>query len=136
MNSIIQLIPVLLMFTLIPATYGAYIILSAHLLKYARITRKHGFIFGLIVVIFNSIIRAASLGLEHSLPILPGITLGLFANWVIGSWFFSSRGANTEGVPLGWGRSMKLTALGLVMLGLTLAILIGVPMMIMQKTMP
>ena len=135
MNSIIPLISVLLMFTLIPATYGAYIILSAHLLKYPRITRKEGFIFGLLIVICSSIIRAAS-GLWYSPPIIPGIMLGLFANWVIGSWFFSSRGASTEGVPLGWRRSMKLTGFGLVMLGLTVALLIGVPMMIMQRTMP
>lgn len=133
MNQILPLISVLSMFTVIPAIYGAYIKLSARLLRYDRITWKQSYLFGLVVVICSSLMRAATLGLGHSLSFIPAIVLGLLFNMLIGGWFFGRRGANNEEGPLGWGRAMKLTGLALSMLCLTGAILIVVPNMITQR---
>jgi len=71
------------------------------------------------------VIRAALLGFGHLLPIVPGVILGLLANWLIGSWYFSRRVVNTEGRTLGWDRALKLTGLAVLMLGLTGTLLIG-----------
>ncbi|MDO9309080.1 MAG: hypothetical protein Q7V04_08455 [Deltaproteobacteria bacterium] len=137
MNPIIPIISVVLVFTLLPAIYGAYIKLSARLLRYQGISWKQGFVFGLIIVICSALIRAALLGFRHSLlPLAQGILVVLLANWLIGSWYFSGRGANTEGGALGWGRAAKLTGVALVMLGFTAAILITVPKMLVQNTIP
>ena len=137
MNPIFPLISVVLMLTIIPAIYGAYIKLSARLLRYQGISWKQGFVFGLIVVICSALIRVALLGFRHSLlPLVPGILAGLAANLLIGSWYFSGRGANTGGGALGWGRAAKLTGVALVMMGLTAAILVSVLKILAQKAMP
>jgi len=134
MNSIQSLIPILTLVTLIPATYGAYIKMSARLLRQEGITWKQGFVFGLTIVIYSFLGSSISLRLGYSLPIIPGIVLGFLANMLIGGWFFSKRGTNAGGGPLGWGGAVKLTGLAFVMLVLTGAVLIGVLKMLTTGT--
>lgn len=128
MNPIYLFISVLLAFTLIPAINGAYIKLSAFLLRYSGISWNQGFRFGLIVLVCNAVVRAVSSSIGQ-VPLVLGILPGLIANWLIGSWYFSGRGANTEEGVLGWARALKLTGLAVLMLGLTGTLLIGVSKM-------
>lgn len=137
MNPIFPLISVVLVFTLIPAIYGGYIKLTARLLHYQGVTWKQGFIFGFIVVICSALIRALLLVFWHSLmPPLLGLLMGLIANWLIGSWYFSRRGGSTQEEKLGWNRAANLVGAAVLMLGLTVVILIAVPKMLLHKTIP
>jgi hypothetical protein len=126
MNPILSLVPVVVMFTLIPALYGAYIKLSMRLLRYSGITWKQGFVFGLIIVLCSALMRAAMFGIGVSLPLVPAILIGLVLNWLIGSWYFSSRADIADGGTLGWDKALKLTGLAVLMLGLTGGLLIGI----------
>lgn len=134
MNPIFPLISVVLVFTLIPAMYGAYIKLAAKLLHYQGVTWKQGFVFGFIVVIFSALIRALLLLFSHSLmPPLLGLLMGLIANWLIGSWYFSRRGGSTQEKKLGWNRAANLVGIAILMLVLTVFIFVAVPKMFLHK---
>ena len=113
MNQILSLIPLLALLALIPAIYGAYIKLSARLLRHQGITWKQGFVFGLIVVICSLLGRASALLIGYSMPLVLAVVLGLLINLIIGGWFFRGRGTNADGRALGWGGAMKLTGLAL-----------------------
>ncbi len=130
MNPLLRLIPVLLMFTLIPALYGALIKLSARILRYQGISWKQGYTFGIILVLCSALMRAAFGGLGQSIPFVPGILLGLTANWLVGSWYFSGKCANSEEGKLGWSKALRLTGLAIIMVGLIGGLLIGVGMML------
>lgn len=126
MNQMVSLVALLILVIFIPATYGAYIKLSARILRQVGITWKQGFVFGLTVVIYSFLGYSISLRLGYSLPILPGIVAGLLANAIIGGWFFSKRGASAEGGLLGWGGAVKLTGLAFALLVLTGAVLTSI----------
>lgn len=125
MNPIYLFVSVLLAFTLIPAINGAYIKLSAILLRYQGVSWRQGFRFGLIVFAINAVMRAISSSI-FQMPLVLGILLGLIANWLIGSWYFSRQTTNSEEGVLGWHKALKLTGLAVLMLGLTATLLIGV----------
>jgi len=129
MNPLLRLVPVLLMFTLIPAFYGALIKLSARILKYQTIPWKQAYAFGIILILFSALMRAAFWGLGQAIPLVPGLMLGLTANWLVGSWYFSGKCANSEEEKLGWEKALKLTGLAIIMVGLIGGILIGVGML-------
>lgn len=133
MSAMARFFSVISVFVIFPAVYGALVRLSALILKYQRITWRQGFIFGLLAVICSSLIRAVLFGTGYSLPLVPGILLGLLVNWGIGSWFFSRQGADNEGGRLGWEKSVKLTGLTLVMLCILVALLVTVPVMLIHQ---
>lgn len=124
------------MVVIVPSIYGGYIKLSALILGYRRITWMQGFVYGLAMVLCSFVIRAASLAVGHPLPMAAGIASGLIANLFIGAWFFSSRGACAEGEPIGFGRAIRLSGLALIMMGITVALLMNIPKMLTQGTMP
>jgi hypothetical protein len=131
-----SLITLLVLVIFIPAIYGAYIKLSARLLRQEGITWKQGFVFGLTIVIYSFLGYSISLRLGYSLPILPGIAAGFLANAIIGGWFFSKRGTSVEGGPLGWGGAVKLTGLAFALLVLTGAVLTSIPELLSTGPVP
>ncbi len=130
MNPLFRLIPVLLMFTLIPAFYGALIKLSARILRYQAIPWKQGYAFGIILVLCSALMRTIFWVLGQSIPFVPGILLGLTVNWLVGSWYFSGKRAKSEEGKFGWSKALRLTGLAIIMVGLMAGLLIGVGRML------
>ncbi len=136
MSPLLSLIPLLVLVTIIPSIYGAYVRLSARLLGYMGVTWRQGFLFGFLVVVCSLLGRLIAFLVGYGMPIVSALLLGLFANLLIGGWLFSKRGVSTEGGPLGWGRAMKLTGVACAMLILTGAFVAVIPRMIMMRTLP
>lgn len=123
MNLILSLIPLLVLLTIVPAIYSAFIQLSARLLRYQGITWKQGFVFGIIVLISSILINISANLIEYSLSITITYIIGVLVNLLLGGWFFSKReGIDAEGGPLGWAGAMKLTGLAFIMFSITGAV--------------
>src|SRR5690349_19788634 len=127
MNPLTALLSIVILLTIVPAFYAAYFKLSARFLQYDGITWKHGFFFGVIVLGCSLLVTSTLTRLARPMPMLLPMLIGLTVNWLIGSWFFSGRKTDVGGRTLGWEKSMKLTGLALAMLGLSAALLMGIP---------
>jgi len=106
--------------------YAAYVKLAAFLLLRAVVSWKHAFIFISIFFAISIVFRAESAASDVSFPPIFGGALGVLANIGLGAWFFSSRGRTAQGIPFGWTGGLKLTALSLCLIAVTLAVLQGI----------
>lgn len=136
MKSVLMLVPLLVLLTVIPAICGAYIKLSALLLRQEGIIWKQGFVWGLLLMFCSLVVRAATVLSGHPTSLAPGIVLGFVINVLIGGWFFNSRGSNGQGGTLGWGGAVKLAGLAFVMLAFTGVALLFVSRILTTRAMP
>jgi hypothetical protein len=118
-KSILAIVPLLMMVIFVPTIYAAYVKLSARLLRYQRVSLKHGFAFGFAMTILSIIGRATTFSFGYTLPIAIGVILAFAVNLLIGGWFFSKRAAYSNGRALGWRGGMQLAGLTFVFFGLT-----------------
>ena len=105
--------------------YAAYVKLSAKILRSAKVSWKHSFIFSLMIVVLTLAGRAGVAFSGVSLPIVFGAIFALTIHLGLGGWFFSTRGMNTQGKPLGWRGGMQLIAITFAFLGVTVVSLQG-----------
>lgn len=112
MNLNIVTISVLIELLLAPVVYGIFVKLAALLLRCQGLSWKDGFKFGLIMVVSNSLF---ALGLGH-LPFFMNFLVGLVVNWLIGSWYLSSRNVRAKGGVIGWWSALLLTGITFVMM--------------------
>ncbi|SKA19526.1 hypothetical protein SAMN02745119_03074 [Trichlorobacter thiogenes] len=126
MNPAMAIVSVVLMFTLIPIIYAAYIKLSAKLLHINGISWGQGFTFGIIMILGNAILRAIFKGLALALPVALGIAVTLIVHLTLGTLYFRNKKCNSEMLPLGWQNAIKLSGLALAMLALTFGVVVGI----------
>lgn len=120
MNTIQSLVPLLVLITLIPAVYAAYIKASARLLRYQGITWKQSFAFGLIIIICGLSLRAATFFTGYSIQSNLSFLLGLPIHILLGGWFFSKRGSKPSKESLGWGGAILLTSIAVFLISITM----------------
>ncbi len=119
MDFLSLVIPVLIVAT----SYAACVRLAGWLLGRARVSWQHGYAYFGLVAGISLLVRL----LGRSWPALPvplALGLGLAAQILVGTWFFSTRATTAEGVPLGWRRALQLAALSSAFLLLVLALLL------------
>jgi hypothetical protein len=117
MQAVLALIPVLLMFTLLPALFGAFTIASARLLR-SNLRFRHAFVFGLIMVGVSLLGEALSYLSGYRPPVLLSVVVALVVNMALGSFCFARRATDRETRPVGPRRAALIAGLGLVLFGL------------------
>jgi hypothetical protein len=122
MKIVLLLVPL----AMVLALYAVYIKLSARLLRRSKVSWKNSFLFALVLILLAFAGRAGSLALGQSLPLLPGLIFGLTAQVILGGWFFSTRGTDAAGQPLGWRGGIQLSVLAFLLMAVTGFVLFGV----------
>ena len=95
-------------------TYAGFLKLAARVLHY-NLSWKSSFLFAGIILI--AIICEHVLVVRESVAIriVYGVVL-VIGLAILGSWFFSGRGTNSTGTPLGWSGGLRLMALTFAMM--------------------
>ena len=88
----------------------------AALLSRARLSWKHCFIFGSAVAFLAIGSRATSWLTGQALPVPLAIVFGSTIQLALGSWYFSSRGEDKAGKPVGLRGGLRLMIVYLLLL--------------------
>ena len=116
MNSLMSLIPSLIMLIIIPFFWMLCFKLSARLLRRRVITWKHSYIIGFILTLMSMIGNTLLYIGGVPLPLPLAIVLAFVLQVVIGAWFLSRRATYADGRELGWRGGAELTALAVFIL--------------------
>ena len=122
--------PLAIVFILIFGSLPSVLVKGAARLSRTKLSWKHSFIFGFTIALLSITVRALSPLAGFELPISLSIVLGALIYLSAGSWYFSSRGKNDNGTPVGFRGGLKLMVIFLLML----AALVGVNIAIVSLT--
>lgn len=116
MDSLISLIPSLIMLIIIPSFWMLCFKLSARLLRRRVITWKHSYILGFILTLISMVgnMLLSIVGIPLPLPL--AFVFAFVLQVVIGAWFLSRRATYADGRELGWRGGAELTALSVFIL--------------------
>ena len=114
MNVLLSLIPLLLMFTIIPTMFASCYKLSAYLLRRRVVSWKYCFTFAGILVLMSIVVNAMINVGGMRLPPVIGLIVAFVVQIGLGAWFFSHRATYADGQELGWRGGAELAALAFI----------------------
>jgi hypothetical protein len=104
--------------------YAGFVKLAARLLRY-KVAWKSTFFFAVIMLIIVMVVHVLDFRQPAAIRIGQAALL-LIGLVILGSWFFSQRGADRSGAVLGWRGGIRLTALAFAMM-VVVALAIVIP---------
>jgi len=114
MNLLLSLVPLILMFTLVPTMFASCYKLSAYLLRRRVVSWKQCFTFALLLVFMSIIVNVLiNVGGMRLSPVI-GIFVAFILQIGLGAWFFSHRSTYADGQQLGWRGGAELAALSFI----------------------
>ncbi len=117
MNSLLSLIPLIIMFTFVPTVVASCCKFSAFVLRRRIVAWRYCFIFGFILVLLGMVVNVVTTVGGTASPPIQVLTLALIGQCTIGAWFFSRHATYANGQQLGWRGGAELAVVSLVFLG-------------------